>query len=147
MHSSLAQHAWHGLHTRPSSVPYELAVSYMPVKHGVCRTNEAAQTGNLMPQVIWATQPQHPTHTHATGAHLQALCTHSGVCAHPVLCTQSERNCTLVPFNTTIVLSVAFSVDPTEGISVMWDPTTANSTSLRGGALYIYSDIRVSVQA
>ncbi len=39
---------------------------------------------------------------------------------------------------------MAFSVDPTEGVSVMWDPATANATSLKGGALYIYSDIRVS---
>ncbi len=42
--------------------------------------------------------------------------------------------------------AVVFSVNPAEGLSVMWDPaTTMNTTSLQDGGLTVISEMRVTV--
>ncbi|GFH29532.1 uncharacterized protein HaLaN_28211 [Haematococcus lacustris] len=54
-----------------------------------------------------------------------------------------EAACTFLGFNSTMQANVVFSVNPVEGLSVMYDPdTTAGTTSLEGAGLDITSEIR-----
>lgn len=55
----------------------------------------------------------------------------------------AQATCFTLAYNTAITIDMVYSVDPTEGLSVMWDPTTAkNTTSLVGGGLTLASEIR-----